>query len=596
MVELKESLLATSSNRLWRLGVIGLLFGAALPLERGAAQTVAEIAIPKAAVDSANAPCRFAVRPAHIANDHAAEDSITLRVSPDSLSSDSTASPSNLRLTNAFTTVKTLNKGAKKILYTTPYSATASPEYSVYNADTYLCTLHTNVRPLPSGDSLVAQLAARDSIRRDSLQKRASITGNSYVILSLIKSVAGEIPTDEFFDLRMKLGGGWGTDRDLAIRAKEFSLRRLAKVKIRSATHAWARVRLDSVEVDRRRNDAQAHHRDTLLLKQALAVDSQARILRDSADQLTLGLRRRQLAADSARADAVSHLADSLLRQRLQNRPATDTGKNARQPDTVGRRIDSLSRVADSLRLSAARRKAAAATDSVTRLSRAADSLAAYARALRSEIPESTYHNDSVIARALSYAADSLTNAAAAARDTGATRLENFWHRYFVVAAIDVALSTARDTTAKDSLSRRLTDATLGIDYTWTPPPEGPVPDRIGFIGPLFKVFNTRSYVGPAIGGLEMRGSRLEGSSISLSAMYRLYAQSRDSTVNGVTATGPLIRNRWYGYLEYYIRVPGVQFLDRLRVRGGLLLPFGTQESVTYRVVLSVPILDLTRF
>ena len=44
------------------------------------------------------------------------------------------------------------------------------------------------------------------------------------------------------------------------------------------------------------------------------------------------------------------------------------------------------------------------------------------------------------------------------------------------------------------------------------------------------------------------------------------------------------------------MRVPNVQFLDRLRIRGGVLLPLREGFGVETRVVLSVPVVDLTRF
>jgi hypothetical protein len=163
----------------------------------------------------------------------------------------------------------------------------------------------------------------------------------------------------------------------------------------------------------------------------------------------------------------------------------------------------------------------------------------------------------------------------------------------YTFGSLDVSLSTTQDTSAADSNARKLTDATFSQNFIVLPARNLAAPDREGALTLMYKVFDTRSFLGAGFTALELRHSRLEGSMITIAYVYRMYASTEPT---GTPQAGTAIRDRNYAYFEYYIRVPGAQFLDRLRVKGGLLLPFSGPEAPTYRVTLSVPILDLTRF
>jgi hypothetical protein len=94
--------------------------------------------------------------------------------------------------------------------------------------------------------------------------------------------------------------------------------------------------------------------------------------------------------------------------------------------------------------------------------------------------------------------------------------------------------------------------------------------------------------------------------------LRRLYADSivsgvaADTVRNPVTMQDTIIaRNvfrdspRYNIFLEFFLRVPRAQFLDRLRIRGGVLLPVGRAADKLRpetRITLSVPIVDLDRF
>ena len=182
--------------------------------------------------------------------------------------------------------------------------------------------------------------------------------------------------------------------------------------------------------------------------------------------------------------------------------------------------------------------------------------------------------------------------------------------RVFTSASLDVSLSTrASDTLTDTASSKRLTDASLALNWI-VKADYGRVPDRIGFIiAPWFKIFDTQSYLGLGYGGLELAGSRLEGSTVAFGYLYRYYDDSLRVGTDTVTTVDPgtgtptttvrdafRSRTRNNLYMEFYLRVPGAQFLDKLRIRGGVLLPLERKLVPETRIVLSVPILDLARF
>lgn len=167
--------------------------------------------------------------------------------------------------------------------------------------------------------------------------------------------------------------------------------------------------------------------------------------------------------------------------------------------------------------------------------------------------------------------------------------------RLFTFASLDVSLSTRADTSAADSLRRRLTDATLSLNLMLSGDSSVLSP-RTSFISaPYFKVFNTKSYLGAGYGGLELRGSRLEGTMVQVSYLYQLYPDSAQTTTGNATSFEK-VKQRNHVFLEFFVRVPGAQFLDRLRLRGGVLLPVGRRVRPETRIVLSIPIVDLDRF
>ena len=163
----------------------------------------------------------------------------------------------------------------------------------------------------------------------------------------------------------------------------------------------------------------------------------------------------------------------------------------------------------------------------------------------------------------------------------------------FSLGSIDVSLSTRRDTLGSSTRGKQLTDAGYALliplakrpkDKDWV------LLDRLPFAGVVFKVFNTRSFLGLQGGAMELTGSRLEGSSVTVSLLRDLYPSGPvDSTLANTGA-------RTNAFIEFFLRVPGAQFLDRLRVRGGVLLPFKSTARPETRIVLSVPIVDLERF
>jgi hypothetical protein len=161
----------------------------------------------------------------------------------------------------------------------------------------------------------------------------------------------------------------------------------------------------------------------------------------------------------------------------------------------------------------------------------------------------------------------------------------------FSLGSIDVSLSTRRDTLGEEDRSKLLTDASyaLLIPLERRKPDTLPA-DRLPFAGAVFKVFNTRSYLGIQAGAMELSGSRLEGSSVTFSLLRDLYPSGPVDT----TLASPQARTN--ALIEFFLRVPGAQFLDRLRVRGGVLLPFSDDARPETRIVLSVPIVDLERF
>ena len=385
-------------------------------------------------------------------------DTVVVKVVADTGTDARVKTPLTLILLRDAIPVDSLLPSADTILYTAVSTPAVVASYSVRpRGGRDICSLALAATEPPLADTSVhARQATADSLERMGQYRRAEETGNSFVILSLIKSISGEIPNDEFFDIRMKFG-------------------RASK------------------------------HYDPLL-------------------------------ADSAQRSAAA------LRVAAQR--AADRYAITKTPE------DSAKRAA-----------------------------AEY------------------LAKSATWRANRMTQAFS---DVGS--------RIFSFASIDVALSTRVDTGKADTVTnRRLADAQLSLNYIVVrPSSRSIIPDRIGYVGGIFKVFDTRSFLGVQYGGLELRGSRLEGTSVQVAYLRRLYADSvlvapGVPAGTNTPAKDPeyaTLHNRNYAYVEFYIRVPRAQMLDRLRVRGGLLMPIGSgvRERTSYRVTLSVPIVDLTRF
>jgi hypothetical protein len=176
--------------------------------------------------------------------------------------------------------------------------------------------------------------------------------------------------------------------------------------------------------------------------------------------------------------------------------------------------------------------------------------------------------------------------------------------RLFTLGNLDVALSQA----ATDTANRKLTEGGFSFNLLFQQSTSKrkiedsngnlkPIPQRGTYAGLGFRIFNTVQFLNLfTIGGVELLGSTLEGSSASVSYVHRMYRNP--SIPVGTTDTTNALRPRADNNLliDFFLRVPGVQFLDRLRLRGGLLLPLKKPYSMESRIVLTVPIVDLQRF
>ncbi len=169
--------------------------------------------------------------------------------------------------------------------------------------------------------------------------------------------------------------------------------------------------------------------------------------------------------------------------------------------------------------------------------------------------------------------------------------------RTFTTGNIDIALSQSAADTAANT---RLTEA--GFAYNWrigrsatTIRSGAQVPARLTAVTLGYKIFNTVSYATLGLSGHELRGSLLEGSFITMSYARRLLP---NPAIPAGTDTTNVNRPRADDYLliDFFIRVPNAQFLDKLRIRGGLAVPVRSGFPVESRIVLSVPVVDLQRF
>lgn len=358
-------------------------------------------------------------------------------------------------------------------LASAPTSGATSHAYAVRarGIETPICVAGGG--PTPAVDTLVKRVTEEQRVRL----ARTALVGDSWVILSLIKSVSGRIPTNEFFDLRLKFGGEvlpLGPSRRERDSTAVARAKRMAVDRIRAAGGDSAKLR---VAVPNRR------------------LLAQARTFEDSAE-------------------------------------AADWGRD------------------------------------------------------------------------VSFQLRHLTLAHTAGRVHG-------WvagSRLFTMANIDLNLNTTPDTSKSDSTNTsqkqpEITDAGFSVNYITSPVARS---DRMGFAYGAFKVFNAKSYYGAGYGGLELRGSRLEGTMVTVSYLHRMYRDStaltqKTSTGTDTTVTRELA-NTHNLFVEFFIRVPDVQILANLRIRGGVLYSLGrvpagaVRPKPESRISISVPIVDLQRF
>ena len=176
--------------------------------------------------------------------------------------------------------------------------------------------------------------------------------------------------------------------------------------------------------------------------------------------------------------------------------------------------------------------------------------------------------------------------------------------RLFTMATADVNLATQVDTAQKDTTKRfGVPDGSFSLNYIASIDRRV---DRMGFATAMFKIFNARNYVGAGYGGIELAGSRLYGTMLTVSYLYGLYRDTvsvaQKTAAGADTVVQKELYNRHNVLLEFYVRAPGLNLLDRLRIRGGLLFPFGRTPAGLYRarpesrIAVSVPIVDLTPF
>ena len=193
--------------------------------------------------------------------------------------------------------------------------------------------------------------------------------------------------------------------------------------------------------------------------------------------------------------------------------------------------------------------------------------------------------------------------------ERGPTRWVRRWPhfstaRVFTMASADLNLSTETDTAGRDTTRQlAIPDGGFSLNYIVSTQPRT---DRMLFANGAFKIFNGRNYVGGGFGGMELEDSRLRGTLLTVTYLYGLYRDSISvvaKTTDGkdTTVTKELYR-RHNILLEFYVRAPGLNLLDRLRIRGGLMFPFGRvpvgQQRLhpETRITVSVPIVDLIPF
>lgn len=152
--------------------------------------------------------------------------------------------------------------------------------------------------------------------------------------------------------------------------------------------------------------------------------------------------------------------------------------------------------------------------------------------------------------------------------------------RMFLGASIDAALS-ANDSSA---VNKQLSDAS--VSFNW-----GAVQDtsssRAAFAGPVFRVFNGNPYFGTQVGGQELRASVFAPTQLAGALMWSL---DRDHHFL------PSL------FVDFFIAAKGQgeaaknEFFNKIHLRGGYLIPLQKGTDPQSRIIVEVPIGDLTHF
>lgn len=156
---------------------------------------------------------------------------------------------------------------------------------------------------------------------------------------------------------------------------------------------------------------------------------------------------------------------------------------------------------------------------------------------------------------------------------------------FFVSSASDIALS-ARGTDSTRSTQRKLTEASISLNYNWAPhaDPRTGEPERVVFIGAIAKVFNTLPYMGIHVGSVELAGSPLQGSQFSIGPAFGL-------SKTAVVVQGNTVRPQALNVLaEFLIRSDHLDFFKSLNIRGSVLLPVVRGLGLSSRIGIAVPV------
>lgn len=154
----------------------------------------------------------------------------------------------------------------------------------------------------------------------------------------------------------------------------------------------------------------------------------------------------------------------------------------------------------------------------------------------------------------------------------------------FTLASIDVAV-TETDSVTHES---ELTDA--GLQMVRGFPQWSPDDQRMAYVGAWIKIFDTEPMAGPVAGSVELTGSLLHGSRMSMGMMFRL----RPSDV--------LARANLFTEYLFMCECGGQDVMGKVlklvSFRSSVLIPFDHHRGVAGKIAIMVPlsgIIDLSR-